>query len=140
MIKESKTPDLVELTRRMLDAASNRDFDAMLSLYAADAEWDGSRVLVGRFEGAAAIRGFVEDWVGTFEEYGHEYEDGRCLGNGVVFAVLQLHGHLAGSPGRVRERYALTVLWAAGMIVRVIVDKEIDEARAAAERLAEERG
>src|SRR6266550_3694542 len=98
MSQESTTPDLVELTRRMLDAASNRDFDAMLSLYAADAEWDGSR------------------------------------------AVVQLHGHLAGSRERVRERYALTVVWAADLIVRVIVDKEIDEARAAAERLAEERG
>src|SRR5437870_1490766 len=44
MLEESTTPDLVQLTRRMLDGASNRDFDAMLSLYAADAEWDGSRV------------------------------------------------------------------------------------------------
>jgi len=33
-----------------------------------------------------------------------------------------------------------TVTWATGMIVRVIGSTDIDEARAAAERLAKERG
>ena len=40
-----------------------------------------------------------------------------------------------------QERYALTFTFeAAGLIDRVVVIQDIDEARAAAERLAEERG
>jgi len=35
---------------------------------------------------------------------------------------------------------AFTPVWVAGLIVRVMVSRDIDEARAAAERLAEERG
>jgi hypothetical protein len=39
-----------------------------------------------------------------------------------------------------RLAWAFTSLWAAGMIMRVMECNDIDEARAAAEHLAEERG
>jgi hypothetical protein len=39
-----------------------------------------------------------------------------------------------------QEGLAFTLVWVAGLIVRVIVSRDIDEARAAPERLAEERG
>jgi hypothetical protein len=39
----------------------------------------------------------------------------------------------------VQERWGYTVTWSEGMVERVIVRPDIDEARAAAERLAEER-
>jgi hypothetical protein len=35
MSKESTTPDVVELTRRSLEAANRRDVDAILSFFAA---------------------------------------------------------------------------------------------------------
>ena len=38
-----------------------------------------------------------------------------------------------------QERWGLTIIWAAEMIVPVIGNTDIDEARAAAERLADER-
>ncbi len=41
------------------------------------------------------------------------------------------------STGRVQELWSLTVTWRAGMVDRVIGRNDIDEARAAAERLAE---
>ena len=51
----------------------------------------------------------------------------------------QLNGRPLGSPSRVQERWAFTVTWAAGLIVRVSGNTDIAEARAAAERLAQER-
>jgi ketosteroid isomerase-like protein len=140
MSEESRTPDLVERWRLSLDAFIGGDLDAAMSFYAPDAEWDGSDTGVGTFAGPAAIRSFLEDWVGAFEEYEHEHELLQDLGNGVVFEVLLMEGSPAGSQGRMQDRYALTVVWAAGLIVRVIVRREIEEARAAAERLAVERG
>jgi hypothetical protein len=46
---------------------------------------------------------------------------------------------LAGSTGVVTERAAHIYEWVDGVIARVIVRWDIDEARAAAERLAQER-
>jgi ketosteroid isomerase-like protein len=140
MSEESTTPDLVELWRQSADACVRGDFDSGMSFYAPDAEWDGSDTGVGTFEGAAAIRRFLEDWIGTFEGYQHQHEVLEHLGNGVVFAALVMEGSPAGSPGRMQDRYAFTLVWAADLIVRVIVRNDIDEARAGAERLAESRG
>ena len=67
-------------------------------------------------------------------------EEGQDLGNGVVFVVVCADAHPVGSSATVQERWAVTVMWAAGMIVRVTVSNgDADEARAVAERLAEER-
>ena len=57
----------------------------------------------------------------------------------MVFAVSRLDARPLGSQGRVQERWGLTIIWAAEMIVPVIGNTDIDEARAAAERLADER-
>jgi hypothetical protein len=40
----------------------------------------------------------------------------RDLGNGVLFVVAGLGGRLAGSAGRVQERWGYTVTWAEGMV------------------------
>jgi hypothetical protein len=95
---------------------------------------------IGTFEGAAAIRRFFEDWVGAYEEYRHEIVESRDLGNGVVFTVLNIVGRLAGSASGVRETWSWTATWVERMCERVVVRSDIDEARAAAERLAKERG
>jgi hypothetical protein len=108
--------------------------------YAPDAVWDGSSAGVGAyFEGATAIRSFLEEWLDAYEENEYKQEEGQDLGNGVSFVVATLGGRLVGSAGRVQERWSYTVTWTNGMIARVIVRPDIDEARAAAERLAEER-
>ena len=41
MSQESTTPDLVELVRRLDEAASRLDFDAMVSFFAPDAVFEG---------------------------------------------------------------------------------------------------
>jgi ketosteroid isomerase-like protein len=138
MPEKSTTPDLVELTRHLADAANRRDFDAMLGFFSPDAVWEGT--LESTLEGATAIRGFWEDWYASYEEFWVEQEEVLDLGNGVVFAVLIQKARLVGSSGEVGLRYAAVIVWVEGVIVRFTNYTYPPEARAAAERLAEERG
>jgi hypothetical protein len=84
--------------------------------------------------------GFLEDWFGAFDELDFELEEVSHLGGGVVFAVVTQDGRLVGSAGRIRQREGWVYLCVGGSIERLAPDLDIDEARAAAERLAEERG
>jgi hypothetical protein len=54
--------------------------------------------------------------------------------------VYRQHARPIGSTAPVQAREALVTEWVEGWAVRVTVYLDIDEARAAAERLAEERG
>jgi hypothetical protein len=76
----------------------------------------------------------------VYEEYAMEAEEIVDLGNGVSFAVLRQKGRLAGSSGEVRLRYASVGVWTNGLMTRLTNYRDIEEARAAAEQLAEERG
>jgi uncharacterized protein (TIGR02246 family) len=138
MSTESTTPDVVELLGRAFEAANRLDLDAVASSFAEDATFDG-RALGDHFEGRAAIRSFLEDWFGTYEELELGLEEVRDLGNGVVFAVVLQTGRPAGSDGRVRQREGWIFVWVRGLIARLTIS-EVDEARAAAERRAEQRG
>jgi ketosteroid isomerase-like protein len=137
MPEESATPDLAELGRRIQQAATRRDFDLMMSFYAPDAVVDAEGM--GTFEGRAAIRGFFEDMVGSFDQYVTEQDEVLDLGNGVGFSVSCQSGRPGGSVGRVQQRYASVTERTEGLIVRQTFYSDIDEARAAAEHLAEER-
>jgi hypothetical protein len=53
--------------------------------------------------------------------------------------VIVQKGRVAGSSGSVQLRYGAVTEWVDGLIVRNTTYTDIDEARAAAERLAEER-
>ena len=139
MPKESTTPDLVELVRRLDEAANRLDFDAAVSFYAPDAVWEG-RASGMTFEGRTAIRGFWEDMTVAYEEFAWRSEEILDLGNGACFAVACASGRPVGSTGWVELRLAIVAVWEEGLIVRVTTYDDPDEARAAAERLAEERG
>jgi ketosteroid isomerase-like protein len=135
MSEESTSPDLVELVGRALDAANRRDLDEVMSSFAVDAVFEG-RALGDIFEGQAAIRAFVEDWFGTYEELEYGLEEVRDLGKGVVSAVVVQSGRPVGSAGHVRQREGWVFVWVRGLIARLAIS-EVDEARAAAERLAQ---
>ena len=139
MSEESTTPDLVELMRRSFEAADRGDFGALMSFYAPDAVWDSSPLGMEVYEGQAALRRFFEDWIGAYAEYEMALEEALDLGNGVAFALAIQKGRPAGSSGEVRFRYAAVAVWENGLIVRVTNYTDIAKARAAAERLAEER-
>ncbi len=137
MPEESTTPDPVELVRRQFEAGNRRDLDAVTSSFAPDAVLDG-RALGDHFEGRAAIRSFIEDWFGTYEELEFGLDEVRDLGKGVVFAVVTQNGRPVGSAGHVRQREGWVYVWVGGSVAQLTIS-DIDEARAGAERLAQER-
>jgi hypothetical protein len=57
MPEDSTTPDLVALGRQAYEAMSRGDLDAVMSLFVADALYDGSAQGIGTFEGAEADQG-----------------------------------------------------------------------------------
>jgi ketosteroid isomerase-like protein len=139
MSEESTTRDLVELMRGAYEASSRREFDAMMSVYGPDSVWDVAPLGLGVYSGEVAIRGFFEDWIGTFEEFEIEAEEIVELGGGITLAVVLQGGRPIGSDGHVQWRFAAVSEWVNGLAERTTNYADIDEARAAAERLAEER-
>jgi len=61
------------------------------------------------------------------------------LGNGVTLEVNVQKGRPLGSTGEVHLRYAGVAVWVDARVKRFTAYTDIDEARAAAERLAAER-
>ena len=80
MSEESTTPDLVELTRSLWEAASRRDLDAVMGFFGPEAVWETTLVTL---DGSAAIRERLEEWFGAFDELEFELEEILDLGNGV---------------------------------------------------------
>jgi ketosteroid isomerase-like protein len=138
--EESTTPDLVELARLSLEALNRGDFDTAMSVWGPDPVWDTSPMGLGVFEGRGAIRSFFEDWISAFEDFDIETEEVLELGSEVTFSVAVQRGRPVGSDARVEWRYAAVSSWVDGSVVRVTNYSDVAEARAAAERLAEERG
>jgi ketosteroid isomerase-like protein len=139
MTEQFTSPDVVELMRALSDA---RTVDATMAYYSADAVYDMSRMGMGVFEGRAAIRGFLEDWDNQYEEYDDEILEVVDLGAGIVFLVVRQNARPWGSPEHVRLRdvYGYVFVWANGKVLPATPYRDINEARAAAERLAESRG
>ena len=139
MPEESTTPDLVELTRQAIEAAGRRDFDAAMSRYAEDSVLDGSAMGILVYEGVDTIRREMEAWTAAFEEFEIDIDEIHDMGNGVVLSLTRQSGRPSGASGHVQMPFIGVTQWSAGKIVRTIAFIDIDEARAAAERLAWER-
>jgi hypothetical protein len=139
-VEESTTFDLVELTRQSMEATNRRELDPSATLFSPDAVFDVSSVGLGSFEGIAAIHAYLADWTASYEKQEMREWDGWHLGGGVVFVVTLFEARPLGSQATVTERWAFTVVWEKGMISRVVARPDVDEARAAADRLAHERG
>jgi ketosteroid isomerase-like protein len=141
MPEEFTTHDAARLARQGYEAMSRGDVDGVMSVFAAGAVLDMSAAGLGTFEGAEAIRGFVEDWRRPYEaDYRYEEAEFLDLGHGVLLSVVRESGRLVGGNGRIEERVAHVMTWANGKIEWYKHYPDPDEARAAAERLAKERG
>jgi ketosteroid isomerase-like protein len=139
MHEESITPDLVELARRAIEADTYEEWDALAErLYAPDAVWSLGGML-GSLEGLPAIRAFVKDYWLMWDDHRHYLEETLDLGHGVMFGVVRERARTKGSDAYVEARNAWVSLWEEGRVVRTTSYADIDEARAAAERLAQER-
>jgi ketosteroid isomerase-like protein len=136
MPEESTAADLLELTRLAFEAVNRRDIDAILSFFAPDAVFDGREW--NRYEGRAAIGGFLDDWFSSFAELRMELEELVILEDGVVLAKVNQEGRPVGVDGPVHQREGWAICWSAdGLLVRLTTHADLDEARAAVERLAE---
>jgi ketosteroid isomerase-like protein len=121
------------------DDGINADLNVVMRLHADEAVYDMSAMGLDVLEGQAAIRGLYEDWRSSYEAFEAELEELRDLGHGVTFSVVINRGRLHGSAHWIELRFASVGIWAGGRIERGMGYTDIGEARAAAERLAEER-
>src|SRR5271165_4615382 len=136
--EESTNPDLVEHTRLAFEAANRRDIDGVMSFFAPDVVYQGRAGEL--YEDRAAIRASFGDWFGSFAELRFEVEEFVVLDDAVVLAVVAQEGRPVGVDGQVHQREGWAFYWSAnGLIVRLTTHADIDEARAAAERFAQER-
>ena len=146
MSEESTTPHPAERVRQFVEAANrvaaNRgELDAVPSYLARDSVWDTSRVGIGVFEGVATIRRFLEDWFRSYEELQLVIDELLDVGSGVVLTVTRQMARPVGTTGYIQQREGWVWVWVDGLCASVTVYPEavIHEARAAAERLAQER-
>jgi ketosteroid isomerase-like protein len=138
--EESTTPDLTELWRRAFQPLNVRDYDAAMRFWAPDGVFDLSQTALGTYEGHAAIRAFLEEAFGAYDDFQFEFEEVHDLGSGVAYAVVVSTARPAGSTGSVQGRWGSVSIWVDGLCERNTNYPDIDEARASAERLAQERG
>jgi ketosteroid isomerase-like protein len=139
MPEESTTAHLAELLRRLVDIVNRRAWGELADVFARDGVLDLSDLGLGAYEGDA-IRAFGEDWVGAYDKYEMVMDEVLELDNGVVFTVNHQVARPTGSSGDVRLHDAYVFICEDSRIVRWTAYQSIDEARAAAERLARERG
>jgi ketosteroid isomerase-like protein len=143
MPEESTNPDPVQRTRQRLEETSRGewDLDGFIDRYATDAVLDTAGYGMGTFEGREAIRGFLGEWIGSFDDLTMEADEIVGFGDAVVLTVYRQKGRPRGASNYVRVRSAWLAEFVDDMIARVTVytEAEIDDARAAAERLAQER-
>ena len=135
MPEKSTTPDLAGLTRHIIEAANRRDFDAALELYAPNAYWRGT---VDDAAGVPAIRDLWASYYGAFEELQVIVDDVAHLGNGVVLVASRHVGRLVGG-ARLSEERAFVYQFIDSRVVKASDYVSLDDARTAAERLAEDR-
>jgi ketosteroid isomerase-like protein len=139
--EESTTPDLEESVRRTIEALNRRDFAAALSLYAPDVVVELVSVLEGGpLIGHEALRKFWRDLTESFQDFEFQGEDFNNLGSGLTFGVLVQRGRPHGSDRFIETRMGVVATWRDGRIAHARMYQDVDEARAAAERLAQERG
>jgi SnoaL-like domain len=146
MPEEPTTPDLVELTRRMFEVPGGTPWSqeavvaTFTAFFAPDVVWE-SVGLGTTFSGLQASREFLGDWMARFGDYEIDIEEILDLGGGVVFVKSGHAGRPIGSPAHVRlprEVLVNVFAWEARLIAHVVSSGDTPEARAAAERLAQE--
>jgi len=137
MTGEPTTPNLADSVRLFFEAANRRDLETVMSVHAPDAVYELSQRGLGIFEGASAIRGFLEDYLAAFDSLEWEVEEMLVLDNRVVLLVVRQQGRPAGVCARVWQREAWVQRYSAdGMLERASSYVDPDEGRACPKRLA----
>ena len=140
MSEESTTPGLAAVIRAWFEAGDRRELDTVMSVFDPDVVLDLSHVGVGSYTGHAAVREFVADWWGNYEEFENKPEEIIDLDGGIVLAICHQTARPVGISGQVQRSDAYVFLFEEGACVRWTAYPDIDEGRAEAKPLAEERG
>jgi ketosteroid isomerase-like protein len=148
MAEESTTPDappnVIEIIREWIESTSFDEWaqwcEQLLATDAVTVFDDSWATGLGPFEGLAAWLTWVKDYWAVWDEHHHYADEILDLGSGVVFFVVREDGRMMGSDTYVENRSAWVSQWVAGLVVRATVYTDVEKARAAAERLAEQRG
>ena len=126
----------MERTRSLWAAASRRDYDAIMGFFGPEPVWETTLVTL---DGSEAIHERLEEWYGAFDELEFELEEILELGNGVTLTVVNQRARPAGSSssgGHIERQEAYVGVWDDCRLIRSKTFLDVDEARAAAERLA----
>jgi ketosteroid isomerase-like protein len=112
-----------------------------MSFYGPSPVYDVSPMGIGVFQGRTAIRRFLADWMSSYDGYQEDVLEIVDFGNGIAFAAVRESGRPTGGAidTRTHSTYGFAIVWIDGKIARITAYPDINEARAAAERLAEER-
>jgi ketosteroid isomerase-like protein len=139
MPDQSTNADVVALTRAFCEAGGSVEEE--MSFYGPDPVYDVSPMGIGVFQGRTAIRRFLADWMSSYDGYREEVEEIVDFGDGIAFAAVRESGRPAGGSiaTQTHSTYGFVIVWIDGKIARITAYPDIDEARAAAERLAKER-
>jgi len=138
MPEESPAPDPVQRVHEAFAAASAEDLDGVTAGHAPDAVWVMDEVGLGPFEGVDAIREFLVEWWSLWQEHSHHVEEVVVLNERVGYVIIREDGRMKNSGSFVEARVAHVLESIDGLVVRDTTYVDIDAARAAAERLAEE--
>ena len=84
---------------------------------------------------------YIKDKDGCYVMVNRRFREILDLGNGIAFAAVRESGRPSGSAVNTRAHsvYGFVIVWIDGKIARMTAYPDVDEARAAAERLAQER-
>jgi ketosteroid isomerase-like protein len=134
------TPDSLELTLRTYAFLNDRDFDAVVGMFAATGVWDVSDWGLGTHVGTRSISGFLDAWFGSMDEYRVQVEEMRDLGGGVVSGVVVQTARPAGTRDTLRVQSAPVFDWQDGLIAQVTLYRAVADGRDAAARLARSKG
>jgi ketosteroid isomerase-like protein len=139
MPDETTNADVVALTQAFCMAGGSVDEE--MSFYGPDPVYDVSPMGIGVFRGRTAIRRFLADWMSSYDGYQEDVLEIVDFGNGIAFAAVRESGRPTGGTidTRTHSTYGFAIVWIDGKIARITAYPDINEARAAAEGLAEER-
>jgi hypothetical protein len=142
MPEEPATPDsahdVITLTRELAEA---QGVEATMRFFAPESVYDLAAFGLPTFRGYAAIRDFIEDWYSSYQRADDELREIVEVAPGIVFVAVRETARPSGSPehAQVSHSYGMVVEWSDGAASRVTGFPDIEDARAAAEQLAQER-
>jgi ketosteroid isomerase-like protein len=122
----------VEIVRRMYDAFHGGDFEGALAHYHPEVEVGAtSSVDGGPGRGREALAAMIGRWVSAFDDWSEEIEEMREVGGAVLVVALQ-RGRGRDTGIELETRYALLYWVRDGLIARITLYRDRDEALAAA--------